>query len=496
MNRSVETGFPQQVTKTEQRLTNPSRSPLHQTKELSVVAPTLYQQNGYHESLQNLLTGNLDDVKITKQHTDAVTVLMPLHNAPDRIETGKLVLEGLTKQERTALQVVVADNGVSSDGARDIKAKADALGLPLTFADARPTEDRHRNPAYPRNKGLQAIKNYAAEDPAFRGPVFEIDSDCAPLPNAVTHLKDSLQTADNAVAITADIIPVATLDKQVYDQYASQVPLSGETHALPTLWTQNGKVDLASIVAFSSLVAGKTTGLLIDQDKVQQIIRDSGELYVRMPHASAEDMIAATAFTRHGVIYRNSNAQVLDEARPTPKSTFEQQVRWGRDHVQLAHDLVDLQLLEPGITILEPTNGKWQQWRVPFIDTVNGTVINPNELRQSATDLETLLHEGQNDLVQDPNTVAKLEAGIIVVKKVLELIEAGRMYTTPVDRSDLPAPTTPKADNPRHTSLSRVSRLAGNILGMYDLYEQSAVSNGSLPQVFLFGMRQSATWDK
>lgn len=458
--------------------------------------------DGYHDHLKNLYDAPLavprGEIRITKETNPNTVVLIPVHD-DRRMEAITVALSGLGRQtDRDSLQLVIADNGMSTIGIEQIRTAATENNLNVTFVDARPTEEKHKAPAHARNVALAQIHALAKNDQAYRGPVLLLDSDCAPgSEDTIRRLRHTLARHDNIVAVAADTIPVEKLNKETYDDYLKTPTTEGTVRVLPSLWTPTGKVRIGDIVAYSSQVAGKTTGLIIDQHKVWNIIDYAGGLYVAMPNRSAEDMIAAAALTRptkgtHRIL-SDSGAKILDEARQTPQQLQNQQIRWGRDHVILTKDLREMGLAESGIHILEPYDDTWLEWTVPNTDHITGYLINPKELLETSYQLESLLTS--SELFTDRDDRTKITSGIRVLRRIIQAVEERRKEAAINFRPDLPSPKTPDPQNSRHSIVATTSRLTGNILGLYDIYPQASNFEATCPNIFMFGLRQSGKWN-
>ncbi len=452
-------------------------------------SPT-YIQNGYHEGVHDLLKSSRE-LQITREYAPSTVVLVPLHNDPHRVEVMDIVFQSIADQEMGNFRVVIADNGITEDQAESVHQKAANSGFSVDIVNARGNTEREKSPAYARNTALREIRGKAEQDDEYRGDVFLLDSDCAVLPGALQNMRDSLYTNSDAVAVSADVRSVEHLTEEVYlDQNARTK--GGHVVVLPTVWTPDKKIDLGSIVAFSSQVAGKTTGLLMNRDVVWDITDYASELYIPMPNKSAEDMIASCALNKYGRILQDSRAVVLDEVRQNPDQVMQQQLRWGKDHSLLAECLNTSQLLETGLHVLEPQGETWTEWVVPGTEWVNGYVINPQDVFETAEVLESFSHE-----IQDPRFAEVVAEGLKTLRQSLRLIEARRKFGEQDlrIRSDLPRPTASQDSSARFSSYAKASRLAGNILGMYDLYDMSRINaQKSLPPTILFGGRQSASW--
>src|SRR3989344_5008568 len=252
-----------------------------------IAAPSSgFAQDGYHGPIQDMLTqpAITETSKETNEYFPHTTVIIPIHNDPKRVESLKIALEGIrqNQSDQSPVKIVIADNGLNHAGVEEIKMTAIKKGLDLIFVDAAPLTDAEKGPAHARNVALKRVVSEAKENTEYRGPILLIDSDGSPLPGTIQNLRRTLLERPHAVV------------------------------ALPSLWTPQGKVDLGSIVAFSSSVAGKTNGSMLSFSTASKLLEHAGRLYIQMPNKSAEDMIAATAFSKSGVIYLNSGAKVLD----------------------------------------------------------------------------------------------------------------------------------------------------------------------------------------
>lgn len=456
--------------------------------------------DGYHERLQKIYNKPPIEHRgeVGRQYYDNVIAVIPIHNDPKRLESLKIAIEGIRRNQTNGqnIHVIIANNGLSHDMVEGIQNQVKEKGLKITIVDATPRTDGEKNPAYARNVALGVLKERAREDDAYRGNVFVLDSDGSPSPNAIKDLKETLYQKSDAVAVSADVISVARLDQTAYEVHAAANDTrEAKTRALPSLWTPNGKVDMGAIVAFSSQVAGKTNGTLMEFDTTMRILRRTENLYAQMPNKSAEDMIAATTFSREGVIYQSTKAKVLDEARETVEQTVEQQARWGRDHVLLTEFLKGNGLLEEdGIHVIEPGMNTWVEWVVPGTKGIGGYIINPAEITQTAVKLDQLFENG--NALADAPSIRRIELGMSILERIMKLLNARRNSANNTrTREDLPKPTKPDPSNPRFTDHTRISRLIGNIEGLADIYNlEELKKHNVLPDVVLFGTRQSGAW--
>lgn len=436
------------------------------------------------------------EVEIKRAASPDVIVLIPLHNDARRYDTAELAIASLRNQgiPQEGLHIVIADNGMTQEGVNRMRAAAETQGIDITMVNAHPhpTIPEQKSPAYARNKGLEHIKGVREQDSRFLGSVFELDSDNVLASGALSHLRDTLHANDRAAAVSGQLIPVQRLED--VDPDTRENLHRGDVRILPTLWDRNGNLDLASIVAFSSQVAGKTTGLMLSPDVLWRVT-DYSKLYVSMPGKSAEDMVAAAALGRHGDIYYDSRARIYDEARTSVGDTEKQQYAWGRDHSILANDLQRARLVNQGIQVLEPRDGKWVQWtvpaRVPGYSKVSGFVINPEDTALTAKNLHRELRSGDlaETLSLDASAKTDLQQGLMAIAEVGKVIQEARPHVKADVRYDLPAPTAEDVTNPRFSPVAKLARLAGNITGAFESADETKV-----PDAFVFGGRQSAQW--
>ncbi len=453
-------------------------------------APGIFTQR--QDALQRLLSVPTVETRGIRSVSPDTVVLLPIHHDEHRYETAALTLKSLTQQTLGQIHVLMADNGMSPEGRAHLERVAEGYGLPLTVVSAHPKEDAHRSPAYARNTALTALRDLRREDPTLRGPVLEIDSDNVALPNAVDYMRQTLYGMPDAVAVSGDIIPTQHISEEQLDEYAPP-PNEEVTRVLPNLW-RNGNVDVLSIVAFSSQVAGKTTGFLLDPALVGTILDYANEVYITMPNKSAEDMIASAALRRHGVIYHDPRARFLDEARESDQQTRRQQIRWGRDHTLLVHDLQRLGLVPNGIQVLEPHGDRWAIWELPHTEELSGFIINPTDVQATA---KTVSHALSNGISHEfsQQELRTLHAGLDVMGHVMTYVDTQRRHASISFRNDLPSPVTPDENSPRFSKTARNARLIGNLLGLSDVTDvEKASRTATLPPAFLFGGRQAASW--
>ena len=465
-----------------------------------IAAPSSgFAQDGYHGPIQDMLTqpAITETSKETNEYFPHTTVIIPIHNDPKRVESLKIALEGIrqNQSDQSPVKIVIADNGLNHAGVEEIKMTAIKKGLDLIFVDAAPLTDAEKGPAHARNVALKRVVSEAKENTEYRGPILLIDSDGSPLPGTIQNLRRTLLERPHAVAATANIISVDRLDEKTHKLESER--LLGQKMsvvALPSLWTPQGKVDLGSIVAFSSSVAGKTNGSMLSFSTASKLLEHAGRLYIQMPNKSAEDMIAATAFSKSGVIYLNSGAKVLDEARETFQQTQEQQIRWGTDHFLLAECLRNAGLLETdGIHVLEPVDKQWLEWVIPGTTGIGGYVVNPREIGETFLKLTNRILTGQGLPAMD---LKEISLGQQIVGYILDRIEKNRDFATTTLRTDLPQLSAPEPSNPRYTDETKIARLIGNIIGLGQVYDLEEIAkNKVMPNAIILGTRQSASWN-
>lgn len=427
--------------------------------------------------------GNLLDqsrrVEIKKENHPGMVILIPVH-ADSRVPFVSHTLDSIMEQGYTdPIRVVVADNGMSSAGSRDIQDKASSLGLLTTIVDAKPHSDLEKNAAHARNQGLTALRSLASHDSTFRSNgIVLLDSDTAMLPGAL-HEFDRIQHAHSAAAITAASLSTPAIDSDARLKYYKETDIkSGEARLLPSL-TQGRNVDIASLVAFGSDVAAKTCGVYIDRETIGKFDKP----FIRMPNGSAEDMIFSVALGEVGKIMHAPGAVVLDMARETPLQIMNQRKNWGQDHAILFNDLAELGQVQKGIHVLEPGEGGWTEWVAPTHNTdIKGMMLNPEQLKQLAAELLYADHG------EDP---AIIQNGINLLKKMTYYIDAARPAAKKRTRHDLPMPTVPDATQTRFSKESMTGLLAGNILGIHSTQD---ISSEKIPQSFFFGVRQATVW--
>lgn len=476
-----------------------SQAPATVSRDLRIAPPSpTHGLNGYHETLRGLLKDPVHplapDITNVRTRSNHTVVIMPAYD-PFRADVREIGLESLRNQpDSHNHRLVIANNAQDPDKhallEQEVREKTAGLGFPITVVDATPQDPSQKSAAHARNLALKHIQEFGKHDEAFRGPVYLMDDDTATLPGGIEILRNTLYDHDDAVAVTANIIHVPELTREVLNQHlesqAAATNYPRDEHQLPTVWTADGRIDVAAIVAFSSSIAGKTTGLLMHPEHTRAIVQNAGEMYVPMPYRSAEDMIAATAFGKRGIIYRNPNARMLDEARPTPGQTRLQQHNWGRDHVMLLRDIAALHLAQKGIQVLEPEGDTWYSWTVPGSESFIGSIINPSQLARTVNMLRDTIADEPNAFMDQTDRVVK---GTENVLNVLRYVEEGRGTAIKIRRDELPKPSL---DNPRGDPNARIGRLAGNIMGMYDVQK---VRPHRIPRLFVFGHRQAGSWD-
>lgn len=439
---------------------------------------TTSQDFSRRQELGNLLDQSRN-LEIKRENHPGMVVLIPVH-ADSRVPFVSHTLDSIMEQGYTdPIRVVVADNGMSAAGSRDIQDKASSLGLQTTIVDAKPHSDLEKNAAHARNQGLSTLRTLASQDASFRSNgIVLLDSDTAMLPGAL-HEFDKIQHAHSAAAVTAASLSTPAIDRDARLKYFKETDIkSGEARLLPSL-TQGGKVDIASLVAFGSDVAAKTCGVYIDRETMGKFDKP----FIRMPNGSAEDMIFSVALGEVGKIMHAPGAVVLDMARETPLQVMNQRKNWGQDHAILFNDLAALGQVQNGIHVLEPDEGGWTEWIAPTHNTdIKGMMLNPEQLKQLAMELLYADHG------EDP---AVIQNGLDLLKKMTHYVDAARPTAQKRPRYDLPMPTVPDTSKTRFSKESMTGLLAGNILGIHSTQD---MSSEKIPQSFFFGVRQSTVW--
>lgn len=423
-----------------------------------------------------------------RERNPGVVVLIPIHT-DSRISTLQHTLKSVVDQGyMEKLNIVIADNGLSGNGREKIQEIARDLDLPqVSFADARPIDNSHKNPAYARNIGIRHIRELARIHPEFRTDgVLLLDSDAALLPGGIKELENTYRKHEGTVAVTAVNIPVPTLEGNTYATYLRGTTAKGEEKLLPKLYT-NGNVNVESIVAFGSDVAIKTCGVFIDSQTVNSLKQP----FVRMPHDSAEDMLISAALSSIGNIYHNPNAKVLDQTRTTLLQIRHQRRDWGQDHAVLYGDLVAMRLVPPGLKVIEPKDDYWVEWRVPNSEGITGLMINPNQLKKLAPELLSVLEKEGDEAFGPIAERHKIEQGIALLTKITRHIDSMRKHVPALVRSDLPIPKEPNSRETRFSPEALTGLLAGNILGMHEIQK---IEPGVVPQTIFFGVRQAGAW--
>ena len=408
--------------------------------------------------------------------------VVPIHPSPERLETIKTTFDSIAGQKNPNDEtptVVLPNNGVDESGIRNIVEYAREVGVPLVVVDATPRSAEDKNAAFARNEALAHIGAQRGEDPRLRGPIALIDSDSAYVEHdGLDHLQRVLeenpraQSANGAVSLVPDV-------RVAYESQRGSCVDVQNPRKLPELWLPDGAADVASIVAFSSQIAGKTTGQLMRPGAV-----GPQNKYVQMPNGSAEDMIAALYQNKKGSVYAHGGVHIVDQDRTSPEASFAQQQSWGEDHVYLVDALSRVGGLAAGITVLEPTEGGWRQWTVPNSEEISGVVVNPRELAMVAE--WAIKH---SDCIDD---LGVFDLGLRQMRNVLALIEQGREGASATNRQDLPKPVAPTEKVGRYAQEAQIGRLYGNMNAVQILHSEG--DEQTIPPTFLYGMRQSASW--
>lgn len=439
-------------------------------------------------TLADIVSTRLSPIRVAEEAGLDPVYLVPLHQSSDRFETIKTTVRSIAAQEKThtkSPRLILSDNGVSASDMRGVVKHMQKVGVDVHVVDAQPRLRSEKNAAYARNKALEYISSAREQDEVLRGPIALIDSDSAFVENnALLRLRQTLDKNSQAQSVNG----IVSLVHDVATSYEEAINKSnrvnvGVERTLPSLWRQDGTADLAAIVAFSSQIAGKTTGQLVRQGAV-----GPQNAYVRMPNGSAEDMISALYQSRKGEIYVNEGVHVIDQDRPNPAASRVQQMQWGEDHVYLQQALVEAGVQRAGIQVLEPTPDGWVEWMVAGSEEVSGLVICPSQLTQLLDQVVGVQWEGMEDQID--SLVIQMETTRLA--NVLTLIEERRGQSEYLLRSEFPQPTKTNTHVGRYTDMAQIGRLIGNMSGVHALHGDENVF--AIPSTFLYGMRQQAQW--
>ncbi len=439
-------------------------------------------------TLGAIATTRPSSIRVAEEVGRDPVYLVPLHQSPDRFETIKTTVRSIVAQKNASGEsprLILSDNGVSPSDMRGVTAHMHNAGIDVHVVDAQPRMPSEKNAAYARNKALEYVAVAREQEEHLRGPIALIDSDSAFVEDdALLKLQGTLNDKTKAQSVNG----VVSLVTDVEGSYNERISEKKEeridvVRALPSLWRPDGTADLAGIVAFSSQVAGKTTGQLIRPGAV-----GPQNAYVRMPNGSAEDMISALYQSKKGDIYVNEGVHIIDQDRPNPAASRTQQMQWGEDHVYLQHALTEAGVQKAGIQVLEPSADGWVEWMVAGSDEVSGLVICPSQLTGLLQYISRADDLGLEDLI-DPQ-VMQMETTRMA--NVLTLIEERRGQSEGVLRTELPHPVCTNTHAGRFTDMAQIGRLLGNMLGVHALHADTNVF--TIPNTFLYGMRQQAQW--
>lgn len=457
----------------------------------------MFNPEAERKGLSDLAHGTLREIAIAvpshigvaeQQGLDPLYVI-PLHQSVDRFETIKTTVRSVVAQRgrsNTELPtLILADNGVDEHAMRGVVEYMQISGVDVRVVDARPKVSTEKNAAHARNQALNHIASLREQNEQMRGPIVLMDSDSAFVEDdAMLHLLDTLEKHPRAQSVNGVVTLVSNV-KQGYDQRsATKIGNSNNSsRVLPSLWRSDGSADLAAIVAFSSQIAGKTTGQLLRAGSV-----GPNNAYVQMPNGSAEDMIAALYQSRRGEICLNEQVHIIDQDRPNPDASLQQQMQWGEDHVYLQHALAQVGAQHRGILVLEPTEEGWLEWIVANTEDISGVVVHPVQLHQLLVNMRTGAHPEQSDTLG--RDFFQLESTRLA--NVLTLLEERRGWSRKHVRTDLPRPINEAHKDGRYSDAAQTGRLLGNMLGVHALHACDNVF--TIPQTFLYGMRQRAEW--
>lgn len=421
------------------------------------------------------------------QNLEVLTII-PTYGDPARLVSLCVTLESLRRQHVAgATRVVIADNGLSPAQCVELRTYAEALGLSLHFADAHARQGGHRHAGYARNQALREVFARGADDPWFRADaLLLLDDDVALLPDALPRLLRGLLSRPDVIAVRSVSEPVPTVDAQTLDQHWGKPLTPDVLGAGPALCDSHG-ADFASIVAFSGEVATKTNGLLLEYGKVARMHRELGALFLSYPSGSGEDMVLSLGLGQRGSIVLAHGARVLDQMPRSEVGVFKQRARFGRDHVHMLSDLVELSLHPCEVVVLDPIPEGWSERRYR-VDDAAGVIVHAAELGAVTRQMQWVL--------RDPRSAeafaSDLDPALITdgAREVERMIDRVLLSGPPVSmrlRDDLPRFCPPDTRKARWSPLARVAQLVGNLQGLADLDQ---LGGPQLPQSFVLGLRQ------
>jgi glycosyltransferase involved in cell wall biosynthesis len=435
-----------------------------------------------------------------------VVVIVPTYGHPSRAASIRATLASIAAQGmELPVRVVVADNGMSAAQAAAVLGWARELGLPADVVAAHPTCDAEKTAGHARNVALEWLHARVSEDPSYRlDALLLLDDDVAMLPRALPEMYAVLRGQARAVAVIPKNIQVPRLDESSWASWCVRQPgplgsHEAPPHRMPEMMGGHG-VDMAAIVAFSGQVATKTNCLLLDAATMHRMLRAGAEPMVSGPHGTAEDMMLSLGLQRLGLVYACPRASVLDR-EPDSRAVWGQRCQYGRDHVVVHDDLVQLNHAREGIHVLESDGHVWWEWFVPQRG-VHGVLVQPDQLSRVSQGLTSQGFE--HETLSEPGSAAcpscriralgctpeRIYLGVALLERALRTVELHRPVALRRPRPDFPAPVASAPTALRWSDTSRMGQLVGNILGLYDVHGSPGVGLSS----FVFGLRQTVEW--
>jgi hypothetical protein len=432
-----------------------------------------------------------------------VTVLIPTYTSTegDRTACLRQCLDSVLtapRPDHQPIAFVVVDNGLSPAAARQVAEMLRGSGCAHRVVQAVSARSGRYTAAEARNAGLAMLAELPDTSDLRQRHLLFLDDDTALEQHALARLTAVLRAEQAAIAACPRVVPVADLAAwraaHVKGRHcAGEGPSAWAARQLPGPLSDAG-YDLLSVIAYGSLITGRTVGLLVRQDPVMRWIGRHGPLfYTGTPYGSCEDILAMATLSRLGQLWSVPAATVADEARKSPGATRRQQFAWGYDHAWLARRLAQAGLLGDGVRALSwtaqsacPTAG-WEfghaDWGGPI-----GCLVNPGELRFGYQLLQAVISSPRVATQLFGGQAEAVSAGTAQLGRVLDRWDSSREAARQQPRPDLPPLGNRDWSSLRDGLDALIGHLAGNVAGSWG----NGVGAAGIPPFFLYGTRQPA----
>ena len=446
-----------------------------------------------------------------------ITVIIPSYGDPSRDSYIPYVLGQFTQENNSTItgtiNIVIGDNGMSEEAKLKWQSEAEKLGLPITFADATPYQDRYGNPKLEsegkdreranagtaRNCAIREIMNladqFSVDNPnkinPWQNPLVFVDDDSRFEKGSMPSLIQAIENGFH-VAVPERVEMVTSLEQR--DDEGLSPNKNGDLINI-----LNHGLDPFSLIGDGSSRGVKTAALVLDFRAVQQLTGNGRlEMFVSQKNGSAEDITLKLLLPE---VAKVKNTKAFDMMRVSDggideSETWKQRWKWGYDHVGLIISLVDGgKLPDDGkihvrnVTQLPNGLTDWENYTLSLLEVFSkeeileyneiikssAWIMNIPQLKSVASDLLMEI-EDQNptvlDIISTNSTLSKNEDKIKSVRdhlsKLISFCEVLEEKLTDISGTTDPnIPTVPNTldeNDLRFTSTALEAGLLGQIL--------------------------------